>query len=307
VVDLNALLLHTDSMLRRVIGEDVTLEVVPARVPAATWADPGQVEQVLLNLAVNARDAMPHGGTLRISIARQQVGSPPEGIEPGPFAVVEVVDNGVGIPEDVLPRIFEPFFTTKEFGAGTGLGLATVYGILQQTGGWVEVESTAGTGSRFRAFFPAHAGDANLRARDLDTDSVPRGSERILVVEDEVAVRSLVRRVLERLGYRVLEAADGREGLRVLASQPVPFDLILSDVVMPGMSGPEFLEQCRVLSPRCRLALMSGYAADRLPAPVGGHQAFPFIEKPFEPAALGRIVRELLDGDAPPADPGATA
>jgi PAS domain S-box-containing protein len=295
-VDLNQLILATGRMLKRVIGEDISLAVERDPRVRSTWADPGQVEQVLMNLVVNARDAMPDGGTLRIRTFPTTLLEPPPPVRPGDFTVLEVSDSGMGIAPDVLPRIFEPFFTTKSTGGGTGLGLATVYGVLRQTGGFVTVTSHQGAGATFRAYFTVYEGKEEGPAPTPRPGTPARGTERILVVEDEPAVRRLVRAVLERYGYEILDAKDGRDGLRVVLEQRRPLDLILSDVVMPGMSGPEFLQQCRGLCPETRLALMSGYAGNRLAEAAGDLERVPVLEKPFEPAELARIVRSILDG-----------
>ncbi len=293
VLDLNTVIRNLDSLLRRVIGEDVSLTVSLDPALGAIRADPGQLEQVILNLAVNAREAMPAGGHLRVATGATSW----PGTDPArPAAALTVADSGLGMDEETRLRVFEPFFTTKA--GGTGLGLATVYGIVKQSGGEIGVQSEPGSGTTFTVVFPV------VPDRPEATDPVPGPVERtgrletVLVVEDEQPVRSLARRILERGGYRVLEAGDATEALAVLERHPGSIDLLLSDMILPGTSGTALAERVRRDRPGVRTLLMSGY-----PSTVTdphGTAAIPtdFLQKPFTPAALLARVRDTLA--APP-------
>ncbi len=303
-LDVNRTVADVAGMLRRVIGEDIrlTTELAPAVWPVL--ADPGQLEQVLMNLAVNARDAMPAGGALRLRTANVVVDAADararSGLAPGAYAALTVEDAGVGIAPDVLPRIFEPFYTTKPVGAGTGLGLATVYGIVQQSGGHVDVESTPGRGSRFTVLLPrmrpAATDDAAPPSPAPVPAASPRGAETILVVEDEAPVRLVVRRMLERLGYAVLDAESARDALHLAETATQPIDLVLTDVVMPGQSGRAFAEQLALARPELRVLYMSGYTDDEILRRGLAEPGATFLEKPFTPERLARAVRGALDG-----------
>jgi len=290
-----------DGMLRRLLGVDVTLET---EFDPGLWhvlADPSQIEQVVMNLAVNARDAMPRGGRLRITTANRRVPAdgeqPSDGVRPGAYVTVTVADTGVGMDPDTQARIFEPFFTTKEPGKGTGLGLSTVYGIVRQSGGQVTVESVPGQGSTFTVFLPRYEGPGDALPARPDRRALPGGREILLLVEDEAAVRSSARRLLERYGYTVLEARHGADALRIVeegASGPV--DLVLTDLVMPEMGGRELVERLRTRRPSLKVLYMSGYTEkaitdDGIMPPHTG-----FVEKPFTVEQLLRRLRELLDG-----------
>ncbi|HXG46755.1 MAG TPA: ATP-binding protein, partial [Methylomirabilota bacterium] len=304
--DLNAVVRDAERMLARLIGDDVTLltDLAPNVVPVR--ADPGQFHQVLLNLAVNARDAMPRGGTLTIRTVERElretiadVGGPEAA--PGRYVILEVCDTGVGISEEVKPYLFEPFFTTKEDGKGTGLGLSTVYGIVKQSGGYVEVESTVGRGTTFRIYLPR--AEMSVPAADpAPVPEWPRGAETVLLVEDEEAVRRFARLTLERAGYTVLEARDGEEGLHVCRTHPGRIDILVTDVAMPRLGGRALAEEALRQRPKLRVLYLSGYTDDpavRLEA-AGGDSAF--LQKPFSPYALVERVRTLLDrGDSPSA------
>ncbi len=292
-VDLNALLANLRRMLGRLIGEDVELRLdLAARLPAVL-ADPGQVEQVVMNLAVNARDALARGGAITISTAEAEVGvaeaRPPERAA-GRYAVVTVADTGRGIPPEMMSHLFEPFFTTKPAGQGTGLGLSTVYGIVHQHGGFVEVDSAAGRGTAFRVHLPLAEGAPGDAEESPGAEPLPRGSETVLLVEDEAAVRQVARTVLDRLGYRVLAAASGDEALALASRHPGTLHLLLTDVVLPGPSGPEVAEALRARRPACRVLYMSGYP-ENLAAGLAGAA---FLPKPFSPEALARKLREVL-------------
>ena len=315
LVDPNDLIRDTQGMLRRLIGEDIVLSVALAPDPGRVWADPDQVQQVLLNLAVNARDAMPAGGRLTIetqavTLDEEYTRSRPD-VAPGGYVLLAVTDTGCGMDAVTLARAFEPFYTTKEVGKGTGLGLSTVHGIVKQAGGHVAVYSEPGRGSAFKVYLPrAPEGvEPDLVGEPAAApDPVPRGVETVLLVEDEPAVRALARGVLDGCGYAVLEAADGREALRVAGDHPGPIDLLVSDVVMPHMGGQELADLLRATTPGLRVLFVSGYT-DRA---VFRHELLAagstFLQKPFSPAALARRVREVLDagadGVAAGADPG---
>ncbi len=291
VVDLNAIITGIARMLRRTIGEDIELVIrlVPDLGPVR--ADPTQMEQVLLNLAVNARDAMPDGGCLTIATTNVD--------PPGGAAVrIRVEDTGVGMSEEVRAHLFEPFYTTKDVGKGTGLGLATAYGIVRQSGGEISVESQTGRGSVFLIDLPQASGAPSL-PEVLAPPHTGGGSEMILLVEDDEAVRTLTRRVLELQGYAVIAAANGQVALELSRAHPGRIDLLLTDVVMPGMSGPKLAEQLMNEREDLRCIYMSGYAASKLEGKHLVPNGAAFLQKPFSAAALFRRVRETLDHRAP--------
>jgi two-component system, cell cycle sensor histidine kinase and response regulator CckA len=301
LVDVNLKVANVAAMLRRVIGEDIFLETDLAPTVWPVFADPGQLEQVLMNLAVNARDAMPHGGTLRLRTAMMEIDDTGTrtcpGLVPGQYASMVVEDTGVGIASDVLPQIFEPFYTTKGLGKGTGLGLSTVYGIVKQSGGHIHVDSVPGKGSRFTVLLPRHVRSSSDE-ENMTEPVVPRGTERILVVEDEIPVRVAVRRMLERLGYRVREAGNGAEALGMLDTSIERIDLILTDVVMPDVDG-RLLGECVVERSNAkapRVLYMSGYTDDDILRRGLAQPGIALLQKPFTLEALARAVREILDG-----------
>ena len=300
VLSLNSTVAELDGMLCRLLGAEVLLET---EFDPALWhvlADPGQIEQVLMNLAVNARDAMPAGGRLRIGTANRRVTAAedrPVGLRPGAYVTIVVADTGVGMDPDTMARIFEPFFTTKEPGKGTGLGLSTVYGIVQQSGGTVSVESAPGQGSTFTVYLPRYEGSGVALPARPDRRALPGGRETLLLVEDEAAVRSSARRLLERYGYTVLEARHGGDALRIVEEGIAgAVDLVLTDLVMPEMGGRELVERLRTRRPSLKVLFMSGYTEkaitdDGVMPPHTG-----FVEKPFTVEQLLRRLRELLDG-----------
>jgi two-component system cell cycle sensor histidine kinase/response regulator CckA len=299
VLDVNAAVREMERMLGRVIGEDVQLVTVLSADSAAVLADPGQLEQVILNLAVNARDAMPRGGTLRIETREVQLTETeaqryPYRVDPGAYVRLSVCDTGVGMPSDVLGRVFEPFFTTKEPGKGTGLGLSTVYGIVKQSGGYVWAESEEGRGSTFRVYLPRVNAEPE-RAEPRPEPVAERGGGVVLLVEDEEGVRSLSRRVLERRGYTVLAARNAAEARQMFAANGNRVDLLLTDVVMPHESGRELAEALLPLQPDLRVVFMSGYTDDALIRHGVLEDRFRLLEKPFAPEGLARIVREALE------------
>ncbi|HTY40930.1 MAG TPA: PAS domain S-box protein [Thermoanaerobaculia bacterium] len=302
VVDLNALLADSSRMLARLIGEHIRLETDLEPDLGNIRADPGQVEQVIVNLVVNARDAMPGGGVLRLRTGNADVDAGSSrrhfGIAPGRYVVMSVVDTGVGIDAETQKRIFEPFFTTKETPRGTGLGLATVYGIVSQSGGQIFVESAPGQGSTFAIYLPRVEEPAASAAAPA-APALHRGSETILLVEDEDAVRSLTRRCLETAGYTVLPAANAEEALAVAARLEGRLDLLLTDVVMPGASGPELSRRLLERRPGTRVLYVSGYTDASMVSHVAIDAGASFLQKPFTPETLARKVREVLDAREP--------
>ena len=294
IVDLNRTIADMGSMLERLVGEDVRLEL-QLDAPAATVSvDPAQIEQVLLNLVVNARDAMPRGGTLTLSTRVVTSGDRRGRSESGPWVQLSVADTGTGIPPEVQARIFEPFFTTKPKGQGTGLGLAMVHGIVTQSAGQVAVSSTPGIGTVFHVRLPQRHDTAEGLPRKPLTTPAP-GDECVLLVEDDNGVRDLAANILKSGGYQVVTATDGLNALERRREMPRAFDLLLTDVVMPGMSGPELAERLRSLQPDLRVLFMSGYPDEALSRHGMGGQRFAFIQKPFSPVALLDKVRQVLD------------
>jgi len=309
ILDLNALVSDVAGLLRRLVGEDITLKTVLAPDLGRIDTDPGQLEQVIINLAVNARDAMPRGGSLLLETAdvsfddgeaRSYVGLPA-----GRYVMLAVTDTGTGMDAETKSHIFEPFFTTKPPGTGTGLGLATVFGIVEQSGGRIFVYSEPGLGTTFKIYFPRADRDA------VDAVAAPPrpehldGTETILVVEDEDALRHLTRRVLEAHGYRVLVAGGGAEALEVVARHAAPIDLVVSDVVMPGMAGPELVQRLAERQPDLRALFVSGYTDES----IAQHKVFRpgvnYLAKPFSREGLAERVRAILD--QPYQTPGAGA
>ncbi|MBM4776132.1 MAG: AAA family ATPase [Archangiaceae bacterium] len=292
-LDLNAVISNLDKMLRRLIGENIVLVSEYTPTPGVVRADPGQIEQVVVNLVVNARDAMPGGGRLTLSTSVLDAAGHPT-LADGRWFALRVKDTGHGMSAETQARIFEPFFTTKETGRGTGLGLSTVFGIVQQSGGTLEVDSAPGVGTTFTVWLPQVREAAQaLSAKPVDAP-VRGGSETVLLVEDDATVRSLARSVLTRLGYDVQTAADGVEALDVFARTPEPIDLLITDTVMPRMGGPELARRLRGLSPRLKLLFLSGYAAQS-PGDQATFDLGLFLQKPFTPDALARVTRQALD------------
>jgi len=299
-VALGGVVLGLEKMLHRLLGEDVTLRTdLPAGLPDVQ-VDPGQLEQVVVNLCVNARDAMPQGGVITLSTSLAEVadegGAPREGRRPGRYVVLSVADTGLGMPPEVRSRIFEPFFTTKELGKGTGLGLSTVLGIVEQSGGFLEVDSAPGRGSEFRIHLPALAPGAESGASACEPNREPGGGETILLVEDEPAVRDVALRILRQLGYEVHAAADPRTALEWLGAAEIRVDLLLTDVVMPGMGGPELAARCRGLRQELQVLFMSGYTDDSIGRYGLDQDTTAFLQKPFSGQELAQAVRRVLDG-----------
>ena len=302
VLELNAVVSGLDKMLRRVIGEDVELKTRLDPAAGAVHADPGQLEQVLVNLAVNARDAMPTGGCLSLETSHiDRNAAAAIGLSPAPYACLIVRDTGIGMDEETRSHIFEPFFTTKPPGKGTGLGLSTVFGIVQQSGGQVHAESSPKAGATFRIFLPEVDRPPEAPA-SAERAASGGGSETVLLVEDEDAVRRLIQRVLESAGYRVLEAESPAEALRLCQRHPEPIDLMLTDVVMPLMSGRELASHTAALRPEMRVLYVSGYMEEVIAHHGVLEPEIAFLGKPFAPEELTRKVREVLDA-APRLDP----
>jgi signal transduction histidine kinase len=300
VMDLNAALADVQSMLTRLIGEDI--KIVTSFDPALgrVFADPGQMEQVLVNLVVNARDAMPAGGALVLETSNVNLDEVYARTHPGstagPHVRLAVSDTGHGMDEATISRVFEPFFTTKPRGKGTGLGLATVHGIVRQSGGHVDVYSEPGHGTTFKIYLPRVEDEEEKPADDAARVAPHGGSETIVLVEDEDGLRALIREVLEDAGYRVVEAPDPERGLAAVRAQPQGIDLLMTDVILPQMRGNELADRVREISPRARVLFMSGYTDEA----IGQHAVLapgsPFLQKPFTLAALLAKVRGVLEG-----------
>ncbi|MGQ0701759.1 MAG: ATP-binding protein [Gemmatimonadales bacterium] len=307
LIDLNAVVRSAEGLLRRVIGEDIDLRLQLAEALDAIEADPGQIERVLMNLVVNARDAMPDGGVLELrtapaAIDKDHAGTRP-GLSPGSYVTLAVSDSGVGMPPGVRERIFEPFFSTKPKGKGTGLGLSTVYGIVRQSGGDISVYSELGQGTTFRIYLPVKGkvapGPEHVEGGPVTgLHTGGGGNETILVVEDEAPVREVTRRALAGVGYSVIVARDGKEALEIESRQSHPIDLVLTDMILPGMSGRDLAAELRRRRPEIRLIVMSGYTGDNYPAFEGLPVEVGYLEKPFSLVDLRTKVREVLDRPA---------
>ncbi len=299
LVNLNAIVQEMGGMLRRVVGERIALRLDLDPALGHVTADPGQLEQVLANLGVNARDAMPDGGALTIATANVSgpgLGSADDGLLPGgPLVALTVSDTGTGMDEHVLAHLFEPFFTTKELGRGTGLGLATVYGIVRQSGGHIQVASRLGEGSRFTVYLPRAEPAIRPAAPLVPADEpAPGGSETVLVVEDEEAVRHLLCRVLRGKGYRVLEASNAEAAIVAASAAAEPIHLLLTDIVMPGLGGPALAAQLAADHPALRVLFITGYAPEAVERRAHLIEAGGLLEKPFTADQLARKVREVL-------------
>jgi two-component system, cell cycle sensor histidine kinase and response regulator CckA len=297
-MDFNGLVGEMDKMLRRLIGEDIELVTLLSSEPCRILADPGQLSQVLMNLAANARDAMPEGGKLVIETANvvldAGLAESHAEVVPGEYVRLAVSDCGAGMDPDTVARIFEPFFTTKGLGRGTGLGLSTVFGIIKQSGGHIWVYSEPGQGTTFKIHLPRAIGKDTLRSTTKGRGT-SAGQETILIVEDQAEVRALIVKSLSAHGYHILETSNGDEALAIASKQVGPIHLLLTDVVMPGMSGKVLAERLLDLRPGTRVLYMSGYTEN-----VVAHKGFldagiDYLQKPFSPATLSARVREVLE------------
>lgn len=301
LLDLNVVVSDIGKMLRRLIGESIDLAVVPGDDLWAVKADPGHMEQVLMNLSVNARDAMAKGGRLTIETSNIDLGKvyvgEHVGVEPGAYVMLAVSDTGTGMDEETKARIFEPFFTTKGPESGTGLGLSTVYGIVRQWGGAIQVYSEVGWGTSFKVYLPRAAGKADPILRAESPTEVPGGSETVLLVEDQDAVAAVIRATLHVYGYEVLEAHNGAEALALLERHEGHVHLLVTDVVMPGMDGSELAGRVRELSRETKILLISGFSERAFSAHGASDPGFAFLQKPFMPESFARKIREVLDAN----------
>ncbi len=298
VVDVNAVVLDTSKLLRRLIGEDISLSTTLDSQVAAVRADPSQLNQILMNLALNARDAMPTGGTLSIETGNVEIDhtftAMHLSVEPGPYVMLRITDSGTGMTPEILSHIFEPFYTTKGVGKGTGLGLSMVFGIVQQSGGGIHVHSEPEQGSTFRIYLPAVALPKHAVTEDIG-ERTAGGAETILLVEDDHGVRTLALRALQGMGYDVLTANDGVDALQVASSSDKRIALLVTDVVMPNLSGPALVEQLRARLPHIAVLYVSGYTDDAVLRHGLLQAEVDFLQKPFTASALARKVRSVLD------------
>lgn len=298
VLDLNAVVADMNNMLRRLIGEHIELLTATETELGKVKADPGQIEQVIMNLVVNARDAMPRGGRLAIETANVELDRDYTSrhivVQPGRYVMLAVSDTGDGMDAQTQARIFEPFFTTKEQGKGTGLGLSTVYGIVKQSGGNIWVYSEVGLGTTFKIYLPRVDQDVEQPEQSAAQDVLPQGTETVLLVEDEEMIRKAAREILEVNGYRVLEASSGKEALFFCQTHKERIDLMITDVVMPQIGGRELAEQLKPLRPGMKVLYMSGYTDDAIAHHGVLDEGTAFLEKPFTASALSHKVREVL-------------
>jgi two-component system, cell cycle sensor histidine kinase and response regulator CckA len=299
-LDLSESITNTTKMLRRVLGENIEIQLKLASLPMFIHADAGMMDQVLLNLAVNARDAMPNGGQLVIETSGAELdelaASQSVQARAGSFVCLSVSDSGCGIAPEILPKIFEPFFTTKDVGKGTGLGLATVFGIVQQHQGWVNVYSELSHGTTFRIYIPRLAKNAGSKSAQPAPKAMPGGDETILLVEDDPSLRLSVRRTLSQLGYRVLEAPTGVQALDVWKQNREEIRLLLTDLVMPdGMTGKTLAQRLLQDNAELKVIYMSGYSAEVVGKDFPLKEGVNFLSKPFQASKLAQTIREKLD------------
>jgi CheY-like chemotaxis protein len=300
VFDLNDLLRNLEKMLCRVIGEDIELTTLLAEDLGRVKVDPGQIEQVILNLAVNARDAMPSGGKLTLETANVEIDEAYArshiSVVPGHYVLLSVSDTGGGMPPEVKEQIFEPFFTTKGKGKGTGLGLSTVYGIVKQSGGNIWVYSEPGKGTTFKIYLPRVEEEVDALPRRDEPSDLPKGNETILLVEDDSSVRDLAARFLRGQGYKILEATNGNEAIRIARkSKKEKVHLLLTDMVMPQMGGKELVERFRSIHPEIKVLFISGYTDTAITHHGLSEPNTTLLQKPFSLTSLAQKVREVLD------------
>ena len=286
-------------MLCRLIGANIELSILPGKDLCAVKADPGQIDQAVINLVVNARDAMPDGGRILIEMKNENIdetrGFGSETLKPGKYAMISIHDTGTGISEEVKRHLFEPFFTTKKPGKGTGLGLATVYGIVRQSDGYIFVESREREGTTFRIYLPGLEETAGgVMSRD-EAGYLPRGDEIVLIAEDEPSVSNFMARILKKQGYNVLQAPNGEEALQISNNHDGPIDLLLTDIVMPKMGGLQLAELFRVSRPASKVLYTSGYTDENMISKNVKDFSTSFIQKPFTVSSLVCKVREILD------------
>ncbi|MGV3710520.1 MAG: PAS domain S-box protein [Gemmatimonas sp.] len=297
-LDINAVVMEMSTMLRRMIGEDIALTTQLASRLEMVCVDPVQLSQVLMNLAVNARDAMPQGGNLSIETQNVELSAEYASTHPetksGPHVMLAITDSGMGMPPEVMAHIFEPFFTTKAVGSGTGLGLATVFGIVRQSGGSINVYSEPGIGTTFKIYFPSLSGAAAMESGSIQAET-KGGAETVLLVEDDDAVRRLATTALKRFGYNVIAASTANEAMTIIAEQADSINVLLTDVVMPGMSGPQLVLALREKYPTLKAVFMSGYTDDAVVRHGLLAAEVSFLQKPFTPAGLAAKIREVLD------------
>jgi two-component system cell cycle sensor histidine kinase/response regulator CckA len=302
ILDLNSLVAETEKMLRRLIGEDIDLASSLEPGLGKVKVDPGQIEQILINLAVNARDAMPTGGHLTIETRNVDwdgsYTQENQEVRPGPYVMLAVTDSGTGMDEATKARLFEPFFTTKEVGKGTGLGLATVYGIVKQSGGHIAVSSELGRGTTFKIYLPRVAETAPPGPSVLPLNQMPKGNETILLAEDEGATREMIRLALQTQGYTVLEAEDGEQAVQVCRQHTGPIHLLITDVIMPRIGGGQLAEFVKGLRSEMKVLFLSGYTDDAVVRHGIVQEKVAFLQKPFSLSGLARKVREVLDARA---------
>ena len=295
LLDVNTVVLDAEVLLRRLIGEDIDLTTTLSTHLSAIKADPGQIEQVIVNLALNARDAMPQGGKLTIETSELEIGEPPSGqAKPERYVTISISDTGVGILPELQERIFEPFFTTKSVGKGTGLGLAVAHGIIKQSGGTIDLYSEVGVGTTLKIRLPA-VGSSAPKPAEQNLPPSGAGRETLLLVEDDDNVREFVALSLESFGYTIVTAPDGKAALSLYLNRDSPIDLVITDVVMPEMSGRVLAEMLLASNPGQKVLFLSGYTDDAVVRHGILQANVAFLQKPFTPEALSRKVREVID------------
>ncbi len=309
LLNLNSVVMNMDKMMRRLIGEDIQLVTILDKELWSVKVDPGMIEQVIMNLAVNSRDAMPQGGKLILETSNvnhdEEYASSHVSVKPGHYVMLAVSDNGCGMDKETQSHLFEPFFTTKEKGKGTGLGLSTVYGIIKQSGGNIWPYSEAGQGTTFKIYLPRADKTASIYKPRSRPATAPGGTETILLVEDEEAVRSMVSRILQNKGYTLLEASNGNEALQICQQNEGPIHLMVTDVIMPQMSGRELAERLAPILPEMKVLYMSGYPDNTIVQHGVLEAGTAFLQKPFTLNALELKVREVLDSSRAPSEAAA--